>query len=464
VVIVGAGPAGVAAAIALAEAGLTPLLVDENPRPGGQIYRQPPLTLLTGSAAPGSSSTRRGAALLTRFRALRDSMEYIPGAVAWGLFSERRLAVTHSGDSQLIDAEHLILATGAYEYLPPFPGWTLPGVMTPGGAQTLAKTMNVLPGRRVLVAGTGPFLLVVAEQLQRAGVKVLGVVEMAPAIEALRVLPGLLTHPGLFWEGAKYLIRLRRTGIPVYRGHLLIEANGDGGVREAVFAPCDAEGRPDRSRCKTVRVDTICAGYGFVPRIQLAQLAGCELVYEEPRGGWIPRRDGDLRTSVPGIWVAGDGGGVSGALAAEAEGSRVGLAVARRLGALTEQAWRTRSASIDRQLSRLRRFRDALERLHRLRRGLETLASPGTLVCRCEELTRAEVETGITSGGTDVRTLKVMTRLGMGPCQGLMCWPATSRMIAACSGRTVEAAGPASVRPPIGPVSVSALCGLGREL
>jgi NADPH-dependent 2,4-dienoyl-CoA reductase/sulfur reductase-like enzyme len=460
VVIVGAGPAGMAAALAAAESGLRPLVVDENPRPGGQIYRQPPAAL-PGPRPPA----HRGASLLRRWQQHQDRIEFLAGAVAWGVFPPRRLAVARGDAGQLIEAEHLVRAPGAYEYLPPFPGWTLPGVLTPGGAQALVKAMHVLPGRRALLAGTGPFLLAVAAELHRAGMQVAGMVELAPAREAAAALPGLLAHPGLLCEGLGYLVRLRRAGIPVYRGHVLVEARGRGEVREAVIAPCDGEGYPDRSRARAIPVDTICAGYGFVPRTRLAQLAGCRLRFAEALGGWVPEVGEDFQTGVPGVWAAGDGAGVAGALVAEVQGRLVGLAVARRLGALAPRAFAAARRPLARRLARLTRFRASLDRLHRLRPGLVGLAETNTLVCRCEELTRAEVEAGVAAGGTDLRTLKVMTRLGMGPCQGLMCWPAAARLLAARTGKSVEAIGPLSARPPVAPISLGALagCGTGSE-
>jgi NADPH-dependent 2,4-dienoyl-CoA reductase/sulfur reductase-like enzyme len=457
-VIVGAGPAGMAAAIAAAEAGPRPVVIDEHPRAGGQIYRQPP-PALQGSKPAHYPGPQRRAALLRRFHDLADRMEVLLGTTAWGLFPPRRLTVVGPAGARDLDAEHLVLAPGAYEYVPPFPGWTLPGVMTPGGAQALVKTMGVRPGRRVLLGGTGPFLLVVAEQLHRAGMEVAGVVELARAGEALGVLLGLLAEPGLLWEGLAILRRVRRAGIPIYRGHVVVAAQGEGEVRSAVFCPCDERGQPDRGRARAVDVDTLCVGYGFVPRTALAQLAGCRLRFEGALGGWVPVVDEEMHTSVPGVWVAGDGGGVAGALAAELEGALAGLAVARRLGALDQAAYSRKRLPLARRLARLRRFRAALDRLFRLRPGLTGLAGPDTLVCRCEELTLAEIEVGIAAGGTDLRTLKVMTRLGMGPCQGRMCWPALARLLAARTGRPIEQIGPLSVRPPIEPVTLGDLAG-----
>jgi NADPH-dependent 2,4-dienoyl-CoA reductase/sulfur reductase-like enzyme len=456
---VGAGPAGLAAAIAAAAAGVRPLVLDENPRVGGQIYCQPP----SGTPAPPTHrqtpAARRGAELLSRFHAFHDRIEVQTETDVWGLYPPRQVAITRQGIADVIGAEQLILAPGAYEYVVPFPGWTLPGVMTPGAAQLMVKTMHVLPGRRALVAGTGPFLLVVAEQLARAGMEVVGVIEATTTFEALRAVPRLLAHVGLLREGLGYIHRLRRLGVPVDRGQLVVEACGDTEVRAARIAPCDHASHPEGARVRTIDVDTLCVAYGFVPRTQLAQLAGCRLRFDGDRGGWVPQVDEDLQTNVPGVSVAGDGGGVGGAVVAQEEGTLAGLAAAHRLGALDAAAWSRARRPILRRLGRLRRFRAALDRLSRLRAGLDLLATPETVVCRCEERTREEIDRAVAFGGTDLRTLKVMTRLGMGPCQGRMCWPAAARRVAAMTRRSMEEVGPLSVRPPLRPVDLSALAG-----
>jgi len=456
-VIVGAGPAGMAAAIAAADAGLEPVLIDENPRIGGQIYRQPPATLISKETEPTNRAARRGAELLRRFQVQSSRMTVLTNTRVWTIFGHRQLGVQGNQGRETIEAEQLILAPGAYEYVPPFPGWTLPGVMTPGGAQQMVKTMGVCPGKRVLIAGTGPFLLVVAEQLQKAGMEVVGVVEAITTAEAIRAFPRLLEHPTLLGEGLGYLNRLRRARVPINRGEVVVEARGDAEVREVVVAKCDPQWRGDPSGQRTFVVDTLAIAYGFVPRAQLPQLAGCRMRFVNELGGWIPETDGNQQTSVPGVWVAGDGGGVAGALVAEDEGTLAGLAASHQLGALDSATFERAQRPVVRRLHRLRRFRAVLDQLSRIRPGLTTIPTPDTIVCRCEELTQAEVETGIDFGGTDLRTLKVMTRLGMGACQGCMCWPAAARWIAARSGKSIEEIGPLSVRPPLGPLSVGDL-------
>jgi NADPH-dependent 2,4-dienoyl-CoA reductase/sulfur reductase-like enzyme len=456
-VIIGAGAAGMSAAITLAECGLTPTVIDENANIGGQIYRQPSVSLATTDSPPREGPAARGAALMKRFHEAKDSIELIPNAKAWGVFESRQIAVSTADGWNMIGAERLILATGAYEFVPPFPGWTLPGVMTPGAAQLLVKSMHVLPGKRVLVAGTGPFLLVVASALHDAGMEVVGVVEAVTRAETVMSLPGLLGNLGMLSQGWRYWRKLRRAGIPIHTGHVIVAAEGDGGVERVRFAPCDADWRPTRSLSRAVDVDTLCVGYGFVPRTALAQLVDCPLHWNEDQGSWTPEADENLETGVENVWVAGDGAGVAGAVVAEYEGEMAGLAVARRAGALDEPSFQRRRKRVARSLARLRRFRRTLDRLSRPRSGLCELASGDTVICRCEELTRDEFKVGIDAGCTTNRTLKVATRIAMGRCQGRMCWPAMARFVAQQTGKKIEEVGPLSVRPPCVPVTLGML-------
>jgi len=459
-VVVGAGPAGSSAAIAAAEAGMAVTLVDENPQVGGQIYRQPPSEFEFDPGQTEDAVQSRGRQLRQQLDQLSERIELLTGTQVWGIFDDRRLAVIRAGCCQFLDAERLVIAAGAYEFVPPFPGWTLPGVWTPGGAQTMAKTMGVLPGRRALVVGTGPFLLVVANHLHQAGVQVVAVVDAVRRSEVIASLPRLATSScGLLWQGWRYLRRLREAGIPLINGHVIVRADGESELQEAAIAPCDVDWHPDPARVRTFSVDTLCVGYGFVPRIQLAQLAGCRLKYSEELGGWIPEVGEYGESTSPAVWCAGDGAGVAGAAVAELEGTLAGLAAARHAGFLEKAQFTDRTRRILRKLTRLRRFRAALDRLSRVRPGLSSLAENDTVVCRCEELTLAEIKEVIDQGDPTQRALKVATRLGMGPCQGRMCWPGVARCAAALTGRPIEKLGALSVRPPIQPVKLGDLAG-----
>ena len=452
-VVVGAGPAGMVAAITLAEQGLAVTLVDQNPRPGGQIYRFP--------AVPPKvpRPTDRGVALRKRLLELPDQIHVLANHDVVGCFPNRRLTVCGPDGFRMLEADHLVLAPGAYEYVPPFPGWTLPGVMTPGAAQQLVKSQGVIPGRRVLVAGTGPFLLVVALALHGAGVEVAGICETLRRRDVFWKLPGLLADGELRRQGFSYLKRVRQARIPLWTGQIVTRAEGTGQLDSVLVAPCDGDWIPDHGRARPIAVDALCIGYGFVPRLGLAQQAGCELVCGDQPGGWIPRVDPWGQTTAPGVWTAGDGAGVAGSLVAELAGRLVGLAIAAACGAITVPEAEGLADPIRRRLRRLGRFRRALDDLGRLRPGLSTLADKQTIVCRCEEIRRHEIDTAVSTGSVTLRSLKVVTRLGMGPCQGRMCQPAAARRLADLGSCPLEDSGPPTFRPPLMPVTLGALAG-----
>jgi NADPH-dependent 2,4-dienoyl-CoA reductase/sulfur reductase-like enzyme len=449
VLVLGGGPAGMAAALEASRHGASVVLVDENQELGGQIYRAP--ITAERRVAP------RGQALRDAVKARGDGIQVLRGWSAWGVFPGPEVALTHESESRCLWPRRLILAPGAHEFVPPFEGWCLPGVMTPGAAQVLAKTMGVAPGRRVLVAGSGPFLLTVAEQLVSVGCQVVGVLEAAPR-KAWRRLPlaGWRT-PDILLEGLRLQRSLRRAGVPLHFGRRVTAARGESCVERVEHAPVDANWGPDLSRQASVDVDTLCISFGFTPRIQLAQQAGCELELNEVCGGWMPRRDADMRTSVPEIFAAGDGAGVAGALVAEGEGQLSGLSAARDL----ERVTAAESAAIRRpilaRLARMQPLRAALDAISAPRPGLDLPLDQDTVVCRCEEITAGERDAAIDAGGHRFRSLKVMTRLGMGACQGRFCWPATARRIAKRVGCSLHEVGPNSPRPPARGVTFGAL-------
>ena len=456
-VVVGGGPAGMNAALAAAEHGVACTLLDEGFDLGGQIHRPPTRPEGAPPPDPAGESLRRGVA------ARADLVDVRRSAVAWGIFDPLRVAFTVDGRTDLLAAEAIVLAPGARELLLPFPGWTLPGVMTPGAAQILVKTMGVTPGERVLVAGTGPFLLAVACQLVKAGVHVAGVLEASRRLPWLALpLHGFRT-PRVLAQGAGFLRRLAAARVPVRYGRVVIAAEGDETLRSVAHAPVDADTwAPDRSRIERVDVDALLVGYGFVPRVQLAQMAGCRLEHRPDVGGWIPVRDGDLMTSVPGIFAAGDGAGVAGVLTASAEGRIAGLAAAARLGAIDAATLARERAPADRTIRRLSPIRRALDRISALRPGLASIVTDDTTVCRCEEVTWREARDAVRAGCITYRSLKPATRLGMGACQGCFCWPSVARLVAAELGSTAETLGPAVARAPVRPITMGELAAAPR--
>jgi NADPH-dependent 2,4-dienoyl-CoA reductase/sulfur reductase-like enzyme len=455
-VVVGGGPAGLAAARTAARHGVRVVLVDENAELGGQYYRRPPAAFGPPDAAGGPGrEAREGQRLADEVRDL--GVEVLAQSVAWGVFDGRTVAVATPAATRRIEARTLVLAAGAYDRPVPFPGWTLPGVVTAGGAQNLMKAYRVLPGRRVLVAGSGPLLLVVAHHLLQGGAQVAAVCEAASLRALWRRAPRLLPHLDFVQQGYRYRRALQQAGVPLLTGHVIRRAVGAAEVVGAVLVPCDDDWRPLPGPERHLDVDTVVVGYGFVSSVELSRLAGCEHRYDAGLGCWVPVRGRDLETTVPGVFAVGDGAGSAGAAVALAEGHLAGLAVARALGRLVGRELSRETARARGRLLHLAGFRRVMDDLYRFGPGIHALADPDTTLCRCEEVTVAEALEAVHEGATEVNEVKAWTRVGMGRCQGRMCGPALAHLIAAGVGRGVAAAGAFTPRPPAKPVALAAL-------
>ncbi|MEJ3745132.1 NAD(P)/FAD-dependent oxidoreductase [Actinomycetes bacterium KLBMP 9797] len=447
VAVVGAGPAGLAAALSAADAGAAVTVVDLAARPGGQYLRQPD----SPTPAPPSSMIKasfkslglregrldHGKALLRRATD-HPRIAFWQGQEVWHAGPGPEL---RAGDRTL-RPRAVVLAPGAYDRVAPFPGWDLPGVITAGGAQAMAKGRGVPVGRRVLVAGTGPFLLAVADSLARVGAEVVAVVEASRMSRWLRHPGAIAASPGRLLEAARYLSRR----VPLWQGQRVVAAApADGGGLRVTLAPMIKasfksselhEGRPDHGR--DVVVDALCVGHGFTPSVELAVALGCA-THTDPRdGNLVVTVDGRQRSTVPGVLVAGEATGVGGAALAMAEGTIAGLAAAHHIGLVDDQALAAGSASPARARARRRRFADAL---HAVYPAPPPVLTDDTVLCRCERVTAGQARAEIQRFGIDdVRALKLVTRVGMGRCQGRMCGRTASDLLAAETGRAPDPA------------------------
>ncbi|MFE1450502.1 FAD-dependent oxidoreductase [Streptomyces olivaceoviridis] len=427
--VVGAGPAGLAAALAAAARGVRVTLVDAADQAGGQFYRQP-------AAALGA---RRPQALHHQWRTwerLRDGLDrhrtagritYLTDHHEWcvaresasGAFAVHALLGPAQEDGVTLHADAVLLATGAYERVLPFPGWTLPGVVTAGGAQAMLKGGLVLPGRRVVVAGTGPLLLPVAAGLAAAGARVAALVESAGPGALLHRAPALAAQPGKLAEGAGYAARLLRHGVRTLARHTVVAAHGTDRLEAVTVAALDRDGRPRPGSARRIPCDTLAVGHGMLPHTDLAETLGCAL------SGTAVRVDAEQRTDVPGVWAAGEATGVGGAALALAEGHIAGRSAAARLRGTAPDPGGWGAAA--RTRARLRAFATALDAVYAPPAGWADRVPDETVVCRCEEVTAGEVRGAVDSlGAGDLRTVKLLTRAGMGWCQGRMCAPAVA--------------------------------------
>jgi D-hydroxyproline dehydrogenase subunit alpha len=453
--VIGAGPAGLAAALTAAQAGVQVTLIDEYPKPGGQYLKGAAHPQAT---APVSATERKGRALLRQLA--QTDVTVCTGTLVWGIEGNGaglRLALHGPEGSTWLEAQAVLAATGARELVLPFPGWTLPGVMTLGASQVLTKAHKVLPGKRVLLAGSGPLLLPTASALTRLGAEVVAVLEATRLTQWLRHGPAVWGQGERLREGWHYLWGMWGGRVPYRFGRTVVRAIGQASLTAAIIARLDRQGVPIPGSEETIQVDTLCLGFGLVPNVELTQLAGCAHAFDPTRGGWVPQVNEQLETTVPGLFAAGEMTGVDGAGAAMLEGHLAALAAAAKLGRIdadTLRAELTRAAGPRR---RARRFGAMLNTLFAPRTGLDAITTDETLLCRCEEVTAGQVRTAIQAGAGELDALKTWTRIGQGPCQGRTCGPLLARFLARETCRPVAEAGLLHVRPPLKPIPLSGI-------
>lgn len=457
VAIIGAGPAGLAAATLAAEIGLETIVLDEQAAPGGQIYRGITAPALTRVDILGDDYWH-GATLLQPFR--RSGAVHVPDASVWAITrgADGTFELAYSTGTpaarvtKTLGAHALIVATGALERPFPVPGWTLPGVMTAGGAQALLKTSALAPQGRTVLAGGGPLLWLLARQYLAAGVRVDALLDTTPRgrlAQALGHAPGFVLSP-YFAKGLE-LTRTVRRHVNVVQYVTAVAAEGGERVERVRYAVDDEE--------HTLDVDHLLLHQGVVPDINLAAALGCELAWNDVQACFEPVVDEWGGSSVANIFIAGDGAGVAGARAAEARGRLAALAVANALARIDARR-RDRAAPAHRRAlalaTRGRRFFDVLYR------PADAFRRPDgdTLACRCEEVTAADVRAAARGGCTGPNQLKAFLRCGMGPCQGRMCGLTVTELIAAERGIDASEAGYFRLRFPVKPVTLGEVASL----
>jgi thioredoxin reductase/bacterioferritin-associated ferredoxin len=448
--VIGAGPAGCAAAIAAARAGASVVLLDEQEEAGGQIYRAP------RTVAGRAGVERDGEALRSALAA--SSVSPRLGRRIWSVMERFRIEALGPDGPETIRARALVAATGAHERVVPFPGWTLPGVIGLAAATVLLKTEGCVPGRRIVVAGAGPLLAAVAAKILAAGGPVAAVVDVSRPADWLRATPALATKPSLLAQGAAWAACIAAARVPVLFGHAVVAAEGETALTRVAVAPLSRTGTHDLSGLRWIDADVMAVGNGLVPGCEITRVLRAEHVHVPERGGWIPTRDRWGRTSIPGLYAAGDGAGIAGGGPAARTGHLAGLAAAHDFGLLDAQALEEASRAAFGAADRDRRFSDAVSRLMMPRPHQVAAIPADTVVCRCEDVTRAEIDGSVQAGARTLDQVKAFTRCGMGPCQGRMCGETAGDLVALQVGSR-NAIGWWTGRPPLRPVPLADLVG-----
>jgi NADPH-dependent 2,4-dienoyl-CoA reductase/sulfur reductase-like enzyme len=443
--IVGGGPAGLAAADTALAHGMKVMLLDEQPGPGGQIYRNIADTDADRKKILGPDYAQ-GESLLAVLQ--RDGLDYRPGSVVWEVTPDRNVHFTESGRARIVTADRIILATGALERPMPFPGWTLPAVMSCGAAQIMLKAGGLVADGAVL-AGSGPLLLLIASQMLAAGARIGAIVETTPArnyFAALPHLPRAIRAADYLRKGIAMTVALRRAGIPWYRDAHDLRAVGADRVESLRFT---AGGKTHELACKVLLLHQ-----GVVPNVQITRSLRLDHDWHALQRAWRPRLDEWGETALAGIFVAGDSGGIVGAKASVIQGR---LAVLRITGAPATEA-----APLRRTLAHELAIRPFLDRLYQ---PADELLRPGdgTIVCRCEEVLAGQIREHVRIGCLGPNQAKAYSRAGMGPCQGRVCGLLVSEIIADARDVSPDEVGYYRIRAPIKPVTVGELATLADE-
>jgi thioredoxin reductase/bacterioferritin-associated ferredoxin len=453
VAVVGAGPAGLPAAAKCAHAGLMTVLFDEQASPGGQIYR-------AITATPVKRDTIFGADYWSGAKLVRDFLasgaQYVPGATVWSLTREREIGVSVGGSARIVQAERVILATGALERPFPVPGWTLPGVMTVGAAQILLKSSGLVPHGRTVLAGCGPLLWLLAWQYLNAGLCVDVILDTTPRASkamAIRRVPDFILSPYLR-KGLRLLLAVRRR-VRVIANVVELRFEGRNRVESVVYRTI---AKPEQR----LPVDTVFLHQGVVPNVNLAMAAGIEHRWDEMQLCWTPVLDAAGNSAIPGIAVAGDGASIAGAEAAQARGEIAAHAAVKTL----------RPDSLGRVGPDETAVRACLNRVMRGRAFLDAYYQPisqfrrpigNTIVCRCEEVTAREIIDSVALGCNGPNQMKAFLRCGMGACQGRLCGLTITELIAHARGDAPQATGYYRIRPPVKPITLAELAQLPKN-
>ena len=452
--IVGAGPGGLAAATTAARAGLRTIVIDEQPEPGGQIYRS---IESLGAKRPAhlqvlGEDYAAGLDLVKQFRA--SGAEYMPSTTVWQIDQERNIYTRGNGRPARIAAKRILVATGAMERPVPIPGWTLPGVMTCGAAQTLLKSTGAVPDGRFVIAGSGPLLLLIAVQLVRAGAKPAALIETAThRLAALRHLPAFVAAPGYMSKGLKLMSELRAAGVAIESGARRLQISGDERAREIQYR-CHGQLRREP-------VGTVLLHQGIVPNMNLALALRCAYRWDDAQRSFRPHLDEWGNTSVKGIQIAGDNGGISGAQAAVASGALAALGAAVSLSRISLNERDREARALRRHLNAHLRARPFLDALYRPAQDAVAPRQPDTIVCRCEEVRAGEIRKIVTQQGCPgPNQMKSFSRCGMGPCQGRLCGLTVVELIAEMRGVSPVEVGYYRIRNPVKPITLGEIANL----
>ena len=451
VLVIGGGPAGMSVAAKLGGAGKKVLLIDERKASGGQYFKQPAADFEI-SESNLDSQYRKGKALIRKFE--KSGADSLFNLKIWGVFGPEKILGYDSSNRYVITPKHVVIATGAFERGLVFPGWTLPGVLTTGAGQTLLRSYQVSPGNRVAIAGNGPLNMQLAAELIRAGVDVAALAESAKLFTLKNLLLGallFLRSPKLALTGVGYLTTIAKAKTKILPGHVVARVEGKEAVESVEFK------KLDRSNSKAFKVDAITIGYGFIPSNEVARLLGCEHEVDKRWKYLAAKKTLNGSTSIPNVWIAGDGSGINGAQVAQSSGTLLAYALLAQEGSRISISDHFAKFLNYIQLRNQLGFQKVLWRIFSAPVLLDELAEEDTVVCRCLSISYAQIKAGISEDTLSAGASKRISRVGMGRCQGRYCSPVIQKLISENSGTEINERSGFAPQIPIKPVEIGVI-------
>lgn len=449
VIVVGAGPAGTRAAQALVEAGLRPIVIDEGRRNGGQIYRRQPEGFARTYAQLYGTEARKAEEIHRAFEGLRERIDFRPGTLAWQLAAGALHVIGENARTAALPFDALLVCSGATDRLLPVQGWHYAGCYSLGAAQIALKSQACAIGRRVVFMGTGPLLYLVASQYVKSGAQVAALLDTSTLSMRIKALPALASRPGVMWNGLKLVAALKAAGVRVMTGITPVTIEGADGSGVTGVRLRDSKGCMHAIEC-----DAVGMGYHLRAESQLADLAKCEFHFDAASRQWLPRIDADGRSSVAGIYLAGDGARILGADGAEAAGRLAALAVLEDFGRPQAPGdmddLRARLATMD-------RFRRGLLQAFPWPHQMASSLPDGAIVCRCESVSAGDLRLAVRElGAKEINRAKALCRVGMGRCQGRYCAHAAAEVVADVGHVAIEDVGRLRAQGPVKPLPICA--------
>ena len=469
VLIVGAGPASLAAVDVLANHDIDITVVDEQARPGGQIYRQPPQQFKVQNWL-SSHIYSSGKKLLEKVSRIKK-IQWLTQTTVVGITKNREagsvyvhnVTISSQSGAEDIEAKCVLIAPGCHDMSVIFPGWTTPGVMATGGIQAFVKSQQLVPGDQFLFVGTHPLQLIVADQIVQAGGHVQAVIFAQPLSHAIVLIKSpkmLLRHASKFLHIAMTLLRLIKAGVPVKFGETIVQANGNAVLSSASIARVDSKGIIDKSNIRNIECDRLGICFSFLASSELARQCGAECSWSNESGGWIIDHDEWMMTNIPGIYVAGEITGVAGAEVAIEEGRIAGLGIVKGLQLEQVEKILKLSKPVRTKLLHLNQFAELLKALsYPGKKLLEQLRTSESILCKCDEITIDEFNRQLSDNPhiSNANAAKLLSRTGMGLCQGRYCQYHITQILAQHVSTSEQEVGPFTSRFPTKPVKISEL-------